>query len=157
MEPIEIPRDVADAEGVPDDLDSGVVGPYRFPNPKRRRLAAAIYGVAAVVAALLTGFESGFWVVAGIFVVLAVYHLLAAWDLAVEQEDALERATGAVDFSVGHVSAAVGFEGWRARPIWNVIVYSATEPPDRRALVRLDGRSGEQLDDVYVEPLATEA
>lgn len=155
MEPIEIPREIADAEGVPADLDSSVVGPYQFPNPRRRRLAAYIYliGAALPASAAFLGADAGFWFVGAGLVMLAAYHWLAAWDLTIDQEHALDRATQAVDFSIGHVSAAVGFEGWRSKPVWNVIVYSATEPPDRRALVRFDAQSGHQLDAVYVEAL----
>ena len=154
MEPIEIPQDVADAEGVPDDLDSSIVGPYRFPNPRRRRLAGAIYLVGAVLAAwAAVALHGGFWAIAAGLVALAAMHFAAAWNLAVEQEEALDRAARSVDFSIGHVSAAVGFEGLRSKPVWNVIVYSATEPPDQRALVRLDARTGDRLDEVYVEAL----
>jgi hypothetical protein len=156
MEPIEIPQEVADAEGVPDDLDSSVVGPYRFPNPRRRRLAAWIYLAGAGVAAWAgISLATGYWAVAAGLIALAVYHFVTAWDLAIEQEQALDEAARSVDFSVGHVSAAVAFEGWLAKPVWNVIVYSATEPPDRRALVRLDARTGDHLDEVYEEPLVS--
>ena len=154
MEPIEIPQEVADAQGVPHDLDSSVVGPYRFPNPRRRRLAAWIYFTGAVVAAVAaTALATGYWALVAGLAVLGGYHFVTAWDLAVQQEQALSEAARSVDFSVGHVSAAVAFEGWLAKPVWNVIVYSATEPPDRRALVRLDGRDGTHLDEVYEEPL----
>lgn len=156
MEPIEIPREVAEQEGVPDDLDSGVVGPYRFPNPRRRRLAAVIYVIGAALAVWgAVALVPGYWIMAAGLFALAAYHWFSAWDLVVQQEQALDEAARAVDFSVGHVSAAVGFEGWRSRPVWNVIVYSATEPPDRRALVRLDARTADRLDDVYEEPLPT--
>ena len=57
------------------------------------------------------------------------YHLLSAFDLAVEDREALRIANQNTDFPVGHASAAVGFEGWRARPVWNVLVFSADDPP----------------------------
>ncbi len=156
MEPIEIPRELADQEGVPDDLDSGVVGPYRFPSPRRRRLAAVIYLIGAALAAwAAVALVSGYWMMAAGLLVLALYHWISAWELVVEQEQALDEAARVVDFSVGHVSAAVGFEGWRSRPVWNVIVYSAAEPPDRRALVRFDAQTARRLDDVYEEALPT--
>ena len=52
-EGIHIPREVADAEGVPEDLDANVVGPYRFPDPRRRRLASWLYLAGAAVVGVL--------------------------------------------------------------------------------------------------------
>ena len=155
MDGIQIPQEVADAEGVPDDLDSSELGPYRFPDPRRRRTAAAFYVGGAVLSAgaALAGLPVGFWGLAAMFLVLAWLHARAAWGLAIEQEEALERAAAMVPFAVGHASAAVAFVGNRSKPVWNVIVYSATEPPDQRALARLDATSGEPLEEAYVESL----
>ena len=143
---LEIPREIAEAEGVPDDLDSTVVGPYRLPSPRRRRLAARPYVVGAVVAAAgaAAGLPLGMWWVAGGLAVVALYHWISAWELEVTDDQALETANRAVAFAVGHASAQVGFEGWRARPIWNVLVFSADDPPSQRGLVRVDGVSGEE-------------
>lgn len=155
MDGIRISKEVADAEGVPEDLDSGVRGPYRFPSPSRRRTAALIYVVAAVLAVLgaLAGLAPGLWVIAVGFLVLAYLHDRAAWPLIVDQEQALGSAATLIPFPVGHASAALGFRGRRSRPVWNVILYSATDPPDRRALVRLDAVTGDQIDATYVEEL----
>ena len=157
MDGIEIPQEVAEAEGVPDDLDSSVLGPYRFPNPIRRRTAGVLYVVGAVLSALgaLAGLPAGFWFIAAGFLLMAAIHVAAAWNLGIDQEAALERAATMVPFTVGHASAAVAFVGLRARPVWNVILYSAAEPPDQRALVRLDGGDGTPLEDAYVEDLAS--
>ena len=46
----------------------------------------------------------------------------------------------------------MNFEGWRARPVWNVLVFSAEEPPTRRGLVRLDGITGNIME-AYVEDI----
>lgn len=155
MDGIRISKEVAEAEGVPDDLDSAVLGPYRFPSPIRRRTAALLYVAGAFLAALgaLSGLASGFWVVAGGFLVLAYVHDRAAWPLVMEQEAALDSAATLVPFTVGHASAALGFVGLRSRPVWNVILYSGEEPPERRALVRLDATCGRQLDSTYIEGL----
>lgn len=153
MDGIRIPEDVAKAEGVPEDLDSGLLGPYRFPSPVRRRTAALVYVAAAVLSALgaLAGLASGFWVVSAAFLVVAFLHDRAAWPLVIEQEEALIASAASVPFAVGHASAALGFVGLRSRPVWNVILYSAEEPPDRRALVRLDAITGKRLDTPYTE------
>ena len=50
---MEIPPEVAAAEGVPEDLDSAAGGPYRFPDLARRRVAGFIYLVAAALVAVL--------------------------------------------------------------------------------------------------------
>ncbi len=148
----EIPPEVADAAGVPDDLDSMVHGPYSVPSPRRRLRAGAVYAVFVLVAvaAALGGLGDGFWLAAAALAVIAVYHAVAAWRLPVREGKALELAGGAVEFAVGHASAQVGFVGWRARPVWNVLVFSADDPPAQRALVRVDGISGDVVDR-YVE------
>lgn len=147
-EGIHIPKEVAEAVAIEEELDSNVVGPYRFPDPSRRRIAAAIYAVLAALVALIVD-----PLVALVPGALAAWHLSAAWPLRVEQEQALPKAAAAVDFPIGHSSAALTFRGLRARPQWSVILYSAAEPPDRRALVTLDAVTGEVIGEPYVEEL----
>ncbi len=149
---IHISREVAEAEGVPDELDAGLVGPYRFPDPRRRKISGYIYlvGVASTVWAGIV-VDPGYLVVAAVPAVLAVWHFVSAWGLEIDQEDALTLAAAAAPFAVGHASAAITFSGVRARPRWQVIVYSPEEPPARRALVQIDAVSGEVLDGAYVE------
>ncbi len=155
MDGIRIPAEVAEAAGVPDDLDSGQLGPYRFPSPARRRIGARIYVTAGLLAALgaLANLGTGLWVVAIGLLALAYLHYRTAWPLAVGQEQALGMAASLSPFAVGHASAALGFEGGRSRPVWNLVLYSAENPPLFRALVRLDAVSGRQLDEVYTEQL----
>lgn len=149
---IEIDRDLAESEGVPEDLDAGVVGPYRFPDPRRRRVAWWLYLMAAAASgALALTINGGMWLAAVLAAGLAVWHLLAAWPLGMEQEEALARAAQVVPFAVGHASAAVTFHGFRSRPRWQVIVYSADEPPTQRALVQFDGVDGTRHGEPYVE------
>lgn len=149
---MEIPDAVARAAGVPEDLDSSVVGPYRFPSPRRRRSAAAVFLIGAGLAAggAAGGLARGLWVIAGILLGLAVWNLLAAWPLRIGDAEALDLANRAAEFSVGHASAAVGFDGWRSRPVWNVLVFSSEDPPAQRGLVRIDGVDGRILG-TYVE------
>ncbi len=143
---------MAAAAGVPDDLDSSALDPYSVPSPRRRLRAGAVYLAFAGLAALaaVAGWGDGFWLAAALLVAIAAYHAVAAWRLPVREGEALELAGGAVEFPVGHASAQVGFVGWRARPVWNVLVFSADEPPTQRGLVRIDGLSGEVVDS-YVE------
>lgn len=141
---IEVPADVAAAAGMPDDLDANVLGPYEVPDPVRRRRAGVVYFVAAAVTAIgvVLGLPTGMWIIVGVFVAIGVYHFVAGHHLAVKDHQALTIANKATEFPVGHASAVLGFDGFTARPIWNVLVFSADEPPSKRGLVRVDGRSG---------------
>jgi hypothetical protein len=154
---IRIPEDVASAAAVPEDLDSGVVGPYAIPDTARRRRAGAVYFVAAALTALLiplTELPGLMWATAvGALVVIGIYHLIAGWKLRVREGAALEIANRATTFPVGHASAALGFIGWRARPVWNVLVFSSDDPPSERGLVEVDAIDG-AVHGTYVEEVA---
>jgi hypothetical protein len=97
------------------------------------------------------GLIDGGWLPAIGLLALAVWNFASAWPLAVDEHQALSLAGAAVDFPVGHASAAVTFRGIRSRPRWSVVLYSAEEPPDKRALVVVDAVSGEVADEPYVE------
>ena len=141
---IEIPREVAEAADMPDDLQSIVLEPYAVPNTNRRRRAGLIYVGAAVVTiiGILLGLPAAMWLMVIAFAVIAAYHLAGGWDLQIMDGEALEIANREADFPAGHASAALNFEGWRARPIWNVLMFSADDPPSERGLVRVDGLTG---------------
>lgn len=151
---IEIPEDVAAAAGMPDDLDATALHPYAVPDPARRRRAGIVYlvGAALVAATIAAGLPPGMWLMVGALAAIGGYHLLAGWHLRVREGAALEVANRAIGFPVGHASASLGFTGWRARPIWNVLVFSADEPPSQRGLVRVDGVSGTVVER-YAEPV----
>jgi hypothetical protein len=146
---IEVDADVAAAAGMPDDLDANLIGPYEVPDPARRR---RVYFTAAliVVAAIGLGLPVGMWVIAALLIAIGLYHVAAGRHLEVRDRAALTAANRATDFPVGHASAVLGFEGLLARPVWNVLVFSADEPPSQRGLVRIDGRSGDVLE-TYAE------
>ena len=142
--PLEIGDDVARAQGVPDDLDATQHQPYTIPSTRRRRAAAAVYLAGAALAASLVaaGLPTGMFVIAAVMAIVAVWHLVSAWPINVLDPEALETANRATEFAAGHASAAVGFDGWRARPIWNVLVFSSDDPPSQRGLVRVDAVDG---------------
>ena len=153
---IEVDAGVAEAAQMPDDLDANVFGPYSVPDPARRKRAGVVYLVGAGIigfgiALVLPG---GMWLMVAALVFAAAFHWLGAWHLEVREGDALTAANRATEFAVGHASAQLGFEGWRARPVWNVLVFSADDPPSTRGLVRVDGRSGDVIDQ-YAEPIPT--
>jgi hypothetical protein len=139
---------------MPEDLQSIVLEPYAVPNTNRRRRAGLIYvGAAAVtVAGMLLGLPVGMALMAIGFIVIALYHWLGGWDLQIMDGEALEIANREAEFAAGHASAALNFEGWRARPIWNVLIFSADDPPSERGLVRVDGLTGD-IAGSYVESI----
>lgn len=143
-----IERDLADAIAIEAELDSNLVGPYLFPEPTRRRTAGWVFVVSAVITMLVI---DGGWLPAIGLIALAVWNFASAWPLTVDESRALSIAGAAVDFPVGHASAAVTFRGVRSRPRWSVVLYSAEEPPAQRALVVVDAVSGEVAETPYVE------
>ena len=147
-EGIHIERELADSVEIEEELDASVIGPYSFPDPGRRRIAGWVLGVAGLVAVVAI---DGGWIVGAGFALLAIWQFLSAWPLAVDENQAMTVAGAAVDFPIGHASAAVRFHGWRSRPRWSVVPYSASEPPDQRALVVVDAVSGDVVEEPYVE------
>jgi hypothetical protein len=129
------------ADELPADLDvTAYVGPYLFPSP-RRRLVAAAWLVAAAVGGLAGYAASGNdGLLGGAIALLAIaaYHVVTAWPLVVDQTEALLVATRTVGFPVGHASAQLTWHGLRSRPTWRILLYSADTPPSTRGLVELD-------------------
>lgn len=115
-----------------------------MPSTRRRRTAGWLHLGAGVllVALVAAGATKGLLMMAALLGGLGVWNLLAAWEIAVRDSAALDMAGRNVTFTVGHASAAVSFDGWRSRPVWNVLVFSSDDPPTRRALVRVDAVTG---------------
>jgi hypothetical protein len=133
---------------LPAELDlTAYVGPYVFPDIRRRRIAGACYAViggGSLAGGISAG--NGGLVFAGVFLLLiAVYHWFAAWPLRVDQTEALAVASRTVGFPVGHASAQLAWRGLLSRPAWRILVYSADEPPSIRGLVELDAVDGHVL------------
>ncbi|MGD2100660.1 MAG: hypothetical protein PVG83_00330 [Acidimicrobiia bacterium] len=148
LEGIHIDRDLADEVAIEEDLDSNVVGPYLFPSPSRRRIAGWVYLFVGLVATV--SIDDGWWIGLGL-ALLAAWQFASSWPLDVDEHEAMTRAATVVGFPVGHSSAVVRFHGWRSRPRWSVVMYSASEPPDQRALVVVDAVTGEIVEKPYVE------
>lgn len=153
---IEVSAEVAAAAGMPEDLDANVLGPYEVPDPARRRRAGVVYfvGAALIAAGITAGLPAAMWIMAGILVAIGVYHLAASHHLEVREAAALTVANRASQYPVGHASAVLGFDGPLARPVWNVLIFSADEPPSKRGLVRVDGRTGAVVE-TYTEDVPT--
>ncbi len=152
MEPIHIPQEVADAARVPEDLDSASRGPYQFPEPNRRRVGAYIYAGLALVGLVVLQGGGRFVFFAGVLVI-AWWHWQASWPLSGTPEQALGTAATVAPFAIGHASAAVSFHGLAARPRWHVVLYDAENPPRQRALIVVDGVTGELVGEPYVEEI----
>jgi hypothetical protein len=150
----EVPVAGAGGDALPSELDvTAYVGPYLFPDIRRRRIAGWIHVVIGglSLAGGLRSDNTGL-IAAGVFLLLvAGYHFLAAWPLKIDQTEALAVASRTVGFPVGHASAQLAWRGLRSRPSWRVLVYSADSPPSMRGLVELDAVDAEVIGE-YDEP-----
>ncbi len=138
---------------LPEDLDvTAYVGPYVFPDIRRRRIAGACYVVIGAVSLWggLAAGNRGLTLGGVLLLVIAAYHFVTAWHLGIDQTEALAVASRTVGFPVGHASAQLGWRGLLSRPAWRILVYSADEPPSIRGLVELDAVDGRVLGD-YTE------
>lgn len=139
---------------LPAELDvTALVGPYLFPDIRRRRIAGAILvvvGGGSLLGGALSA-NTALVVTGAALLAAAGYHFLAAWHLAVDQTEALAVASRTAGFPVGHASAQLGWRGLRSRPSWRVLLYSADDPPSERGLVELDAVDGMVLGS-YTEP-----
>jgi hypothetical protein len=135
-------------DALPEDLDvTAYVGPYVFPDIRRRRIAGYIYivlGLLTLWAGISAG-NGGLLFGAILLLLIAAYHFLAGWPLRVDQTEALAVASRTVGFPIGHASAQLSWRGLRSKPEWRILVYSADEPPSMRGLVELDAVDGTVL------------
>ena len=144
---------------LPADLNlDEYVGITTFPDPGRRRWVGVLWLVCAFVAQIVA-FANG---TDGVLVnkglvffaigaaLIGAYHLAAGASLKLRETDALVIASKEVGFPIGHASAQLGFQGLLSRPTWRILLYSADNPPTKRGMVLIDGRSGNVLGN-YVE------
>jgi hypothetical protein len=138
---------------LPEDLDAtAYVGPYVFPDIRRRRIAGALYailGLGVLWGAIATA-NRGLLFGAILLLAIAGYHFLAGWRLKIDQTEALAVASRTVGFPVGHASAQLAWRGLLSRPTWRILLYSADEPPSMRGLVELDAVDAHVIGD-YTE------
>lgn len=135
---------------LPEELDASAYGGiYTFPNNNRRRVSGLLCAGAGVVCvALYLVRGPGVLVNRGVLygglflLALAAYHLASGVTLRVNETDALVTATKAVGFTVGHASAQLSWRGLISHPTWRILMYSADDPPKKRALVLVDGVGG---------------
>jgi hypothetical protein len=136
------------ADALPEDLDvEAYVGPYLFPDIKRRRIAGTLYAIVAVASGVGFAVSSNGGLLAATIILglVAVYHFATSWPLRVDQTESLAIASRTVGFPVGHASAQLAWRGLLSRPAWRILLYSADEPPSVRGLVELDAVDGRVL------------
>lgn len=147
---------------LPDDLNpQGFVGPYQFPDNSRRRWPGVIYLVIASICVVTylvfpdaAVVNEGLIVAAIVLAVVGVFSITSGWRMHVDEKDALVAAQQALGFTVGHASAQQVWRGFRSRPTWRVLCYSAEDPPVQRGLVlvdAVDGRVVEHLSEANPE------
>ncbi len=141
----------AGPDQLPEDLQPHLVDPedYVFPNNNRRRVPGYLYLAVAVglcVLVLLAGdspfVNRGLLGAAALLGAFGLYSIVTGWNLDVDERDALVAAVAEVGFPVGHASAQMGWRGLLSRPTWRLLLYSADEPPSKRAFVLVDGGDG---------------
>ena len=139
------------SDELPAELDlTGYVGPYTFPDIRRRRIPAVICAVTGVLLVSLwlaygrggIFVNRGLAVVGGFLLVAAAYQWQAAYHLAIDETRALASAARETGFAIGHASAQLGWRGLRSRPTWRILLYSADDPPSKRGLVLVDAVDG---------------
>ena len=140
------PNEIRDE--LPSDLNvTAFVGPYMFPDNSRRRIPGLIYLVIAALSFALWVVQrdsesalvsDGFLGAAILLSLVGLFSLSSSWRMTVDEKLALVHATRAVGFAVGHASPQQVWRGFRSRPTWRVMCYSAQEPPLQRGLVLID-------------------
>lgn len=153
VEPTLSDDDVVDE--LPEDLQPALADQdeYEFPNNNRRRIPGMIYLVCAAALVLLYVVRGdgilvnqGLIFAAVILGAIGVYSIVSGNNLDVDERDALVASINHIGFPVGHVSAQMGWRGLLSRPTWRVLLYSAEEPPTKRALVMVDGVNASIVD-----------
>ena len=148
-------RDEDIVDVLPEDLDLAAASAhYLLPNNNRRRIPAALYGVLAIGAAVLWATQrdtsaivnDGFGWFAIIVGAFSIYGFVAGRTLLIDETDALTTANSTVGFAIGHASAQMVWRGWLSRPVWRLLAYSTENPPAKRALVLVDGISGDVVE-----------
>jgi hypothetical protein len=142
-----------DFDVLPEDLDiSRLAQLYEFPNNSKRRLPATLYlAVGAICLLLGIGVDSpkvnSGLVVFGVgLLAFALYSYAVAVPTKVDEGEALVVSARVAGFTVGPASAQMIWRGWRSRPAWRILMYSAEPQPLRRAIVVVDGVDGSVLE-----------
>ena len=125
--------------------DTGLV-PHRVLDTANRRAAGTVYLIGSLIASglvLATGINL-MWLTAVLPLVgIAGYQFVAGRRIRTSDMEAIEIASDAATFDVGHASATLGFTGLTAKPVWQVLAFEAGPVPLHQALVTVDALTGE--------------
>ncbi|KAA3640312.1 MAG: hypothetical protein DWP92_03255 [Armatimonadetes bacterium] len=127
---------------------SDPVGPFRVLDTATRRRAGMVYlavGLLAAVLILVADVEAMWLTAVAPLVLLAAFQFAGGWKIKVTDMEAITIASKHASFDVGHGSATLGFRGWLAKPVWQVLVFASGPAPDHQALITVDGLSGDIL------------
>lgn len=148
-------EDPGPAAGPEAEPEPDLTGPNLFADNRRRRIPGIMYcilGLVALVVALARAgdapvlVDGAVAVAAAMLIIFGAYSIVTGIGLDVDEEAALRLAALAVQEPMGHAAAQMGWRGWRSRPTWRILWYSAEDPPLHRGLVFVDGHDGEILD-----------
>ncbi len=120
--------------------------PYRHLDTAKRRRAGAAYLAMAAIAGVFAAVSgtSMLWLTASVPLTgIATYQFATGWKLQVRDLEAIRLAGEAAPFTFGHGSATLRFRGPLAKPVWQVLLFADGPAPDRRALVTIDGLTGD--------------
>jgi len=101
--------------------------------------------IAVICAALILASDTRLmWLTAALPIVAAAgIQFAGSWKMQITDMRAIDIASSAASFPVGHGSATLGYRGFLAKPVWQVLVYADTPSPDHQALVTVDAMSGD--------------
>ena len=123
------------------------VGPFRVLDTATRRRAGVVYLIMAALMAgvVLIADVSLMWLTGVLpLVALAAIQFVGGWKIKVTDMEAITIASDTTSFDVGHASGSLGFRGWLAKPVWQILAFEAGPgSPEHQAVVTVDGLSGE--------------
>ncbi|GMQ93711.1 MAG: hypothetical protein BMS9Abin12_1191 [Acidimicrobiia bacterium] len=133
------------AEAHGSDSEPREMVPYRVVDTSNRRGAGVVYLAAAGLTAILvttTGVSLMWLTIVLPLGLLAAYQFVSGRRMKVTDAEAIEIASAAAPFDMGHASATLGFTGFTAKPVWQVLVFESGPAPEHQALVTVDALSG---------------
>lgn len=156
---IDISREDAQKQVVPDDLNSLAVGSYIIPNPNRRRNYGYLLVFTSIISYFLFNLTDWLSVAYGSLLVFAtgVSILFIDNSVKIKQSDVIKNIIKHVPHSIGYYSIALTFAFYKKfrflKPIWTVIVYDHENPPTEKTIVEIDASNGDLVSETYTESI----
>ena len=156
---IDISREDAEKQIVPDDLNSLAVGSYIIPNPNRRRTYGYLLIFTSISSYVLFDLTNWLSVLYGSLLVFlfGIFVLLIDNAVNIKQSDVISHIMKHVPNSIGYYSIALTFSFFKQirflKPIWTVIVYDHENPPKQKTIVEIDAANGDLVSETYTESI----